>query len=66
MPKMSGPELSLKIRSNHPETKILFISGHTDDDEIRNNISDLKAGFLQKPFSFSSLVTKVREIIDAD
>ncbi|MCD4795961.1 MAG: response regulator [Candidatus Cloacimonetes bacterium] len=66
MPKMSGPELSLKIRSNHPETKILFISGHTDDDEIRNNISDLKAGFLQKPFSFSSLVTKVREILDAD
>ncbi len=64
MPKMSGPKLAKELTINHPETKALFISGHTDDDNIRKEISESKAGFLQKPFSYSSLINKVRKILD--
>ncbi len=63
MPKMSGPKLSELLKNDHPETKALFISGHTDDDVLQE-ISRSNAGFLHKPFSFTALVNKVREVLD--
>jgi PAS domain S-box-containing protein len=63
MPKMSGPKLSELLKNDHPETKALFISGHTDDDVLQE-ISRLNAGFLHKPFSSTALVNKVREVLD--
>ena len=63
MPKMSGPKLSELLKKDHQETKALFISGHTDDDVLQE-ISRSNAGFLHKPFSFTALVNKVREVLD--
>lgn len=63
MPKMSGPKLAELLKKDHPETRALFISGHTDDDVLQE-ISKLNAGFLHKPFSFTALVNKVREVLD--
>ena len=64
IPKISGPKLSELLKKNHPETRALFISGYTDDDNILKEISKSNAGFLHKPFSFTALVNKVREVLD--
>ncbi|MBN1326490.1 MAG: response regulator [Candidatus Cloacimonetes bacterium] len=64
MPNMNGHQLADKIRSLHPDTKVLFISGYTESVAVQKGITELNAGFLQKPFSSSDLVNKVRYILD--
>ncbi len=44
---------------------MLFISGYTDDDIIREGIAESEIAFLQKPFTSDILVRKVRETLDA-
>jgi DNA-binding NarL/FixJ family response regulator len=50
----------------HPEARVLFMSGYTDDAIIRNGILEPNSFLLQKPFSPSGLLQKVREVLDAD
>jgi len=65
MPNMSGKELASKISAFHPETKVCFMSGYTDDAIIRHGVLDAKVHFIQKPFSPELLVKRVRKILDA-
>jgi CheY-like chemotaxis protein len=64
MPEMSGRELAERLLKQHPETKLLFISGYTDDAIMRYGISEAEMAFLQKPFTPDELIRKVREILD--
>jgi two-component system cell cycle sensor histidine kinase/response regulator CckA len=64
MPEMSGRELAERLLEQHPETKLLFISGYTDDAIVRYGISEAEMAFLQKPFTPDELIRKVRDILD--
>jgi two-component system cell cycle sensor histidine kinase/response regulator CckA len=64
MPQMSGKELYDNIRKCQPETKILLMSGYTDDALAHHGVLDEGLWFLEKPFSPSRLACKVREILD--
>ena len=64
MPQMGGKELVDQLKSLRPESKVLFMSGFTDDAIIHHGVSDDGVFFLQKPFSTESLATKVREVLD--
>jgi two-component system, cell cycle sensor histidine kinase and response regulator CckA len=64
MPVMSGPKLAESIASMHPQAKILFVSGCSQDAVLRKGGADLPRNFLLKPFSFESLAAKVREVLD--
>lgn len=64
MPKMGGRELADKARGLSPKTKILFMSGHTDDAMLLNGVEGGKMNFLQKPFAPRALSAKVREVLD--
>ena len=64
MPSMSGPELVNKLREFQPDIKTLFISGNVDNDFIKEQISNSNVSFLQKPFTFDSIILKIREILD--
>jgi len=61
---MSGPKLAESIASIHPQAKILFVSGCTEDAVLRKGAAELPRNFLLKPFSFESLAAKVREVLD--
>lgn len=61
MPKMSGRDLSLTLRSLRPDVKTIYMSGYTDDAVLRHGIHDQDATFLQKPFSLGTLARKVRD-----
>lgn len=64
MPRMSGRQLVERIRERHRGTRILYMSGYTDDAIVWSGI-DAGVPFLQKPLTPSNLCRKVREVLDA-
>ena len=66
MPRMGGRELAELVRPRRPATKILYVSGYTDDAIVRHGVLDAGAVFLQKPFTPDSLARKVKEILSTN
>lgn len=64
MPEMSGRPLVEKLAETRVETKVLFMSGYTDDDVMRRGVLDGRTAFLQKPFTATQFATKVRDVLD--
>ena len=64
MPEMSGRELAETLQDRHPDLKVLFISGYTDDEVLRRGISGRDAPLVRKPFSAEELVRRVRALLD--
>ncbi|MDP9162414.1 MAG: PAS domain S-box protein [Acidobacteriota bacterium] len=63
MPGMSGRELSKHICASDPDTKILYLSGYTEDAILHEGVLETGAAFLQKPFSLQALVRKVKYVL---
>ena len=59
MPRMSGPELSERLLPDRPEMKVLYVSGHTPAERKIPQGS----AYVQKPFTDSTLIPKVHEIL---
>ncbi|MBV9552860.1 MAG: PAS domain-containing protein [Alphaproteobacteria bacterium] len=66
MPKMDGPGLVREVRETHPEMKVIFISGYTEDSFRQRLDSDSNIHFLPKPFSLKQLASKVKEVIGGE
>ena len=64
MPQMSGKALFDQIKSQIPQTKVLLMSGYTDDALAHHGVLDEGLSFLEKPFSPAQLARKVREVLD--
>ena len=63
MPGMSGHELAGELAQHHPEIKLLFMSGYTEDSAARRDILLKGSPFLQKPFSVSDLSNAVQQAL---
>lgn len=64
MPVMGGKEMADALRTSHPDTKVLFISGYPDNALGDHGVLRPGTGFLQKPYMTATLARKVREILD--
>jgi CheY-like chemotaxis protein len=64
MPGLGGRDLVRHLLAIHPDAKVLFMSGYTDDAVLRHGIPEPGTAFLQKPFSGLALTHKIREILD--
>ena len=65
MPEMGGREMVEKLLEIRPGIRVVYVSGYTDDPQVR--AADISQGsvFLQKPFTLGALLDKVREVLEA-
>ena len=62
---MKSCELADRLRAGRTETKVLYVSGYTDDAILRQGVSETGTAFLPKPFTAADLAHKVRQVLDA-
>jgi hypothetical protein len=66
LPGIDGRYVAEALRSKLPELRVLYVSGYTDDEAVRAGWFPPRSLFLEKPFTLSALVNKVRESLDAE
>ena len=65
MPGMNGRELAQRISEIRPNTKVLYMSGYTENVIGHNGTLDADVRLLQKPFTLRDLKNTVREVLDS-
>jgi two-component system cell cycle sensor histidine kinase/response regulator CckA len=63
MPGISGRLLSERLAISQPDTRVLYMSGHSDDTILRDGVRSAGTRFIQKPFSVDDLALKIRETL---
>jgi PAS domain S-box-containing protein len=61
---MNGRRLAEEARNLHPQLKVLFMSGYTEDAIVHHGRLDEGVNFIQKPFRKQDLAIKAREALD--
>ena len=64
MPHMNGRDLAEEVVRLHPNVKVIYMSGYTDDVITERELSLPGEMFLQKPFNPEILARKVRAVLD--
>ena len=63
MPNLDGLKAATQIRSLAPKAKILFVSGNTDSDVVREALGIGAAGYLSKSGLHQELLSAVEAIL---
>jgi PAS domain S-box-containing protein len=63
LPSTDGAEVAEAAKRLRPGLKVLYMSGYTEHTVLRRNPVDDGVPFLQKPFTKSALIAKVREAL---
>jgi DNA-binding response OmpR family regulator len=66
MPGLSGPELASSPAARRSRTRVLYMSGYTDDAIVHHGILKSGTHFLQKPFTPHHLLRRVREVLGTE
>jgi signal transduction histidine kinase len=66
MPHMTGTELAERLDVSHPNLKVIFTSGYTDEALGDDNVLDTDRAVLFKPYPPRELLTRIRRELDAD
>jgi PAS domain S-box-containing protein len=64
MPGQGGQAVAKRLLEQHPNLKVLYVSGYTDDAVVRHGVLHDQVNFLQKPFTSAALAWRVREALD--
>jgi DNA-binding NtrC family response regulator len=64
MPGIGGKELVQRFLKKRPTTRVILMSGFTDDLDLREELGTAKFLFLQKPFAARRVLSAVREVLD--
>jgi len=64
MPRMGGKVMAEWLKASYPDIKVLFTSGYTDDSIAKDGVLEQGVAFLPKPYTASTLVRRVREMLD--
>ena len=64
MPGLSGSELLARVRSLYPETAVIIVSGHGDQDEAQSLINRGAFDYLVKPFRLEVVEQSVKRALE--
>src|SRR5262245_21258343 len=65
MPRMSGREVTDRVRANRRGLGVLFMSGYADSGTIQLGQENGREGLILKPFRPAELVARVNEMLSA-
>ena len=63
MPALGGPELAKRVRALVPGTKVIYMSGYTDDTLASYGLSQPDTAYIQKPFTLAALAEKLSQVL---
>jgi PAS domain S-box-containing protein len=63
MPGMSGDQALLQLRELRPNIPIIVSSGYSESQVMKYFKSSDVSAFIQKPYNFKTLITKVSEVL---
>ncbi len=61
-----GSQVANVVRKKHPNIKVLYMSGYSNEEIRDRGICDTETDFLPKPFSSRNLASAVRVALDRD
>jgi two-component system cell cycle sensor histidine kinase/response regulator CckA len=64
MPGIGGKELVQRLLEQRPDTRVILMSGFTDDADLRADLGSARFLFLQKPFATRRVLSAIREALD--
>lgn len=64
MPEMSGKQRVERFKVVRPESRVLYMSGYTDDAVVGHGVLESGVAYLQQPFTPEELSGKVRQVLD--
>ncbi|HXF96529.1 MAG TPA: PAS domain S-box protein [Gemmatimonadales bacterium] len=64
MPTMRGPELAERLTQLHPETRVVYTSGYTENAIVHRGELQEGTHFISKPFDAATLTRRVRAVLD--
>ena len=64
MPRLGGRELTRRLHELRPNLRVLYTTGYTDDAVLRHGVSEAEVALVAKPFTYSILRARIRELLD--
>jgi len=66
MPGMNGRQLAERLVEIHPEMKVLYTSGYTENVIVHHGVVEENLNFIGKPYAPRDLAAKLREVLESD
>jgi PAS domain S-box-containing protein len=64
MPGMNGRELAELLTVSRPTTRVLFMSGYTEEAIVHRDVFGGETEFIGKPFTPQELAQKIRDVLE--
>lgn len=64
MPGMGGYMCFEELKKIDPHVKVIIVTGYSNDGKVKEIIKSGAAGFVGKPYRFTNILNKIREILE--
>jgi PAS domain S-box-containing protein len=65
MPGINGRELANRLLALHPEMKVLYTSGYTQNVIVEHGVLEENLNFIGKPYSVTAMARKIRAVLES-
>jgi len=66
LPRASGREIAREMVADRPSTRVLYMSGYTEDAIVQHGVLAAGLAFIEKPFAGETLLRRIREVLTAE